>query len=248
MSKESISFPQSGRCEKEKKTERRKKSEKQRGRNRKNLKNKVRYTAPPLPPSTSLSALVEETTLDIDLFTAAKNPSLCGFGRDSGAGASGRIAGCATLALGLSSSSSSKLEAPPLPAAAAAAAPLEPKADAGATGTEEEPATATAAAAAPPAPELASPPLLLLLLVLPPPELAPPPSFALVAWNFGSLWEGTLAKLPGAAALPGLEEVEDAPSASASSASMPSVKGVAVLFLLLSPEEEAWARGGAEGA
>ena len=101
---------------------------------------------------------------------------------------------------------------------------------------------------APPAPELASPPLLLLLLVLPPPELAPPPSFALVAWNFGSLWEGTLAKLPGAAALPGLEEVEDAPSASASSASMPSVKGVAVLFLLLSPEEEAWARGGAEGA
>lgn len=55
--------------------------------------------------------------------------------------------------------------------------------------------------------------------------------------------------LPGAAALPGLEEEEEeAPSASASSESIPSVKGVAVLFLLLSPEEAAWARGGAEGA
>ena len=186
-------------------------------------KTRVHFFYTPAPTSLSaLAVVVEEAALDIDLFTAAKNPSLCGFGRASGAGASGRgTAGSATLTRGLSSSSA---PAPP---------PLEPKADAGATGTEEEPLA------------LASPPPLLLLLLL----LLLPPAPEEVALNLGSLYEGTLAKPPGvaAAALPGLEE---APSASASSAAIPSVKGVAVLFLLLllSPEEAARARGGAEGA
>jgi hypothetical protein len=56
------------------------------------------------------------------------------------------------------------------------------------------------------------------------------------------LYEGTFTK---PAALAGLEE--ETPSASASSAAIPSVKGVATLFLLLSPEETARASGGAEG-
>ena len=132
------------------------------------------HTASAPPPPTSLSALgeeEEETTLDIDLLTAAKKPSLCGLGSDSGAGASGRrTAGCATKTRGLLPSPS---EAP-----LHAAAPAEPNADAGATGAEEEQEPAAA--------PLASPPLLLLLLL--PLELPAPPSpFALVAWNFGSL-------------------------------------------------------------
>ena len=94
-------------------------------------------------------------------------------------------------------------------------APPEPKADAGATGAEEEPAAAAAAA------PLALAPLLLLLLLL---LLAAP--FAVVA-NRGSLYDGTLTKPE---ALPGLEEEEQAPSASASTAAIPSVKGVATLF------------------
>ena len=48
-------------------------------------------------------------------------------------------------------------------------------------------------------------------------------------------------------ALPGLEEEEEAPSASASSTAIPSVNCAAVLFLFGSPEEAARARGGAEG-